>query len=1064
MFDAVLQASLKQRIIVLGVALLLVIYGLLSVRQMPVDVFPDLNKPTVTLMTEAGGMAPEEVEQLVTFPIESAMNGMAGVTRVRSVSGIGLSVVYVEFEWGSDIHLNRQQIGERLNLVRDRLPPGITPQLAPISSIMGEILLIALPADPERVSPMQAREYADWVMRPRLLTLPGVAQVTVIGGEVRQYRVEPRPERMQALGVGLGELEAALRDYGANASGGFLEAHGREYLIRGIGRTTRLEDLHNLVVGVRGVEGQPILLRQVADIGLAPAVKRGDAGYAGQPAVILSVQKQPGADSVDLTRKVEAAVGELSRALPAGVETPRFLFRQADFIEQSVQNVEIALRDGAMLVVVILFLFLLNVRTTLISLTAIPMSLLVTALVFRYFDLSINTMTLGGLAIAIGELVDDAVVGVENVLRRLKQNRAAALPLPVAQVIARATLEVRSGIVYATFIIVLVFVPLFALPGIEGRLFTPLGLAYITSILASMVVSLTLTPVLAYYLLTGADSRPGPDTRRSVRSSLLSSVIRPLPSDGDSPLVKRLKEWDEHLLRWSFCHGRALLAAAVLLVLTAAASVPFFPRTFLPPFNEGTLTINVLLDPGTALSESNRVGALAERLIVEVPEVTQVGRRTGRAELDEHAEGVHYSEIDVDLKPSERSRDAVIQDIRGRLAVLPAAVSIGQPISHRLDHLLSGVRAQIAVKFYGDELDTLRGLATDLRERLAPIPGLADLQVEKQVLIPQIKVRVDHERAARHGVTPGQLLRTLAQAVEGSRITEIVEGGEAGSRRFDLVLRLPEQKRDAHNLANLLIETPLGHVPLSRLASIEEGDGPNQIGRENARRRIVLSANTAGRDMTAVIEDVRARLAATPLPEGYFTALEGQFQAQEEAARLIAVLGLVSLTMIFLVLYSRYRSAVLTLIIMGNIPLALVGSVVALWLSGQSLSVATLVGFITLTGIAARNGILKISHYINLCAHEGERFGQAMIIRGSLERLTPVLMTALVSAFALLPLLVSADAPGKEILHPVAVVIFGGLISATLLDTLLTPVMFWLFGEKPLMRLLAEKEAGTVAY
>ena len=1042
MFDAVLQASLKQRAIVLGVALLLVIYGLLSVRQMPVDVFPDLNKPTVTLMTEAGGMAPEEVEQLVTFPIESAMNGMAGVTRVRSVSGIGLSVVYVEFEWGSDIYLNRQQIGERLNLVRDRLPPGITPQLAPISSIMGEILLIALPADPEGASPMQAREYADWVMRPRLLTLPGVAQVTVIGGEVRQYRLEPRPERMQALGVGLGELEAALRDYGANASGGFLEARGREYLIRGIGRTTRLEDLQNLAVGMRGGEGQPILLRQVADVGLAPAVKRGDAGYAGRPAVILSVQKQPGADSVDLTRKVEAAVGELSRALPAGVETPRFLFRQADFIEQSVQNVEMALRDGAILVVVILFLFLLNAPTTLISLTAIPMSLLVTALVFRHFDLSINTMTLGGLAIAIGELVDDAVVGVENVLRRLKQNRAAATPLPVAQVIARATLEVRSGIVYATLIIVLVFVPLFALPGIEGRLFTPLGLAYITSILASMVVSLTLTPVLAYYLL--------PRMKRLER--------------GDSPLVKRLKGWDERLLRWSFRHARALLATAVLLVLTAAASVPFFPRTFLPPFNEGTLTISVLLDPGTALSESNRVGALAEQLIAEVPEVTQVGRRTGRAELDEHAEGVHYSEIDVDLKPSERSRDAVIQDIRGRLAVLPAAVSIGQPISHRLDHLLSGVRAQIALKIYGDDLDTLRGLAADLRERLAPIPGLTDLQVEKQVLIPQIKVRVDHGQAARHAVTPGQLLRTLEQAVEGSRITEIVEGGDAGSRRFDLVLRLPEQKRDAHSLAGLLIETPLGYVPLSRLASIEEGDGPNQIGRENARRRIVLSANTAGRDMTAVIEDVRARLAATPLPEGYFTALEGQFQAQEEAARLIAVLALVSLTMIFLVLYSRYRSAVLALIIMGNIPLALVGSVIALWLSGEPLSVAALVGFITLTGIAARNGILKISHYINLCAHEGERFGQAMIVRGSLERLTPVLMTALVSAFALLPLLVSADAPGKEILHPVAVVIFGGLVSATLLDTLLTPVMFWLFGKKPLMRLLAEKEAATVAY
>jgi HME family heavy-metal exporter len=600
---------------------------------------------------------------------------------------------------------------------------------------------------------------------------------------------------------------------------------------------------------------------------------------------------------------------------------------------------------------------------------------------------------------------------------------------------------VRSAIVYATFIIVLVFVPLFALPGIEGRLFTPLGVAYIVSILASMLVSLTLTPVMAYYLL--------PRMKRL--------------HNGDSPLVTRLKAWDTRLLRWSFRHGRALLASALVVVTLAAASVPFFPRAFLPPFNEGTLTINLLLNPGTALSESNRVGALAERLIAAVPEVTQVGRRTGRAELDEHAEGVHYGEIDVDLRESERDREAVIQDIRARLSTLPAAVSIGQPISHRLDHLLSGVRAQIALKIYGDDLGTLRGLAGDLRERLATIPGLTDLQVEKQVLIPQIKIHLDYEAAARHGVAPGALLRALEQMIEGERVTEIVEGGEGGSRRFDLVLRLPEGERDIRALEGLLIETPLGHVPLSRLARIEEGEGPNQIGRENARRRIVISANSDGGDLSRVVADLRALLAATPLPQGYFTALEGQFQAQEQAARLIAVLALVSLAMIFLVLYSRYRSAVLTLIIMGNIPLALVGSVVALWISGQPLSVAALVGFITLTGIATRNGILKISHYINLCAREGERFGQDMIVRGSLERLTPVLMTALVAAFALAPLLLSADAPGKEVLHPVAVVIFGGLISSTLLDTLLTPVMFWLFGEKPLRRLLAEK-AGADAY
>ena len=1039
MFDFIIHTSLKQRAIVLGISLLLVIYGVLTVRKMPVDVFPDLNKPTVTLMTEAGGMAPEEVEQLVTFPVESTMNGMPGVTRVRSVSGIGLSIIYVEFEWGSDIYRNRQQIAERLNLVREQLPPGVTPQMGPISSIMGEILLIALPADPAKVSPMQVREYADWVMRPRLLTIPGIAQVTPIGGEVRQYRVEIKPAQLQALGVEREKLEATLRDFGANTSGGFLQAQGREYLIRQIGRTSRIEDLQNVVVAVKN--GQPILLKQIADVKLAPAIKRGDGGYNGKPAVILSVQKQPSADSVTLTREVERAVVELGKSLPQGVEAPQFLFKQADFIEHSVTNVQEALRDGAIMVAVILFLFLLNLRTTLISLTAIPVSLLVTALVFHYFGLSINTMTLGGLAIAIGELVDDAVVGVENVLRRLKLNSALSLSeqRPVTEVIAKATLEVRSAIVYATVIIVLVFVPLFFLPGIEGRLFTPLGIAYIVSILASMIVSVTVTPVMAFYLL--------PKMKQM--------------GHGDSPLVTRLKHWDAKLLHWSFDHTGPLLAAAMAAVVIAAATIPLFPRAFLPPFNEGTLTVNVLLNPGTSLAESNRIGTLAEQIVAGVPEVTQVGRRTGRAELDEHAEGVHYSEMDVDLKASARSREAIINDIRTRLAVLPAASNVGQPISHRLDHLLSGVRAQIALKVYGDDLDTLRGLAADLRGRLAKIPGITDLQIEKQVLIPQIKIRIDYEQAARYGVAPGVLLRSLQQMIEGERITQIIEGGDSGSRRFDLVVRLPESGRGLQELANLLIETPGGHVPLSKLAMIEDSEGPNQVSRENSRRRIVISANTDSSDMSRVIRDIRNEIATRPLPEGYFTALEGQFQAQEQAVKLIALLALISLSMIFLVLYSRYRSTTLALIIMGNIPLALVGSVIALWFSGQPLSVAALVGFITLTGIATRNGILKISHYINLCVFEGESFGKKMIVRGSLERLTPVLMTALVAAFALVPLLVSADAPGKEVLHPVAVVIFGGLVSSTLLDSLLTPLMFWRWGQPALDRLIKSRDTES---
>jgi HME family heavy-metal exporter len=627
------------------------------------------------------------------------------------------------------------------------------------------------------------------------------------------------------------------------------------------------------------------------------------------------------------------------------------------------------------------------------------------------------------------------VVGVENVLRRLRLNRTLPSPRPVAEVIAEATLEVRSAIVYATFIIVLVFVPLFALPGIEGRLFTPLGVAYIVSILASMFVAVTLTPVLAYWLL--------PHMKQVAH--------------GDSPLVAWLKRQDEKLLHWSFDHARPLLASALALAVIAAASVPFFPRAFLPPFNEGTLTVNVLLDPGTSLTESNRVAMLAEQLVLQVPEVTHVGRRTGRAELDEHAEGVHYTEMDIDLSTDGRAREEVLADIRGRLAALPASVSIGQPISHRLDHLLSGVRAQVALKIYGDDLDTLRLLAGDLRDRLARIEGVADLQVERQVLIPQLKVHVDYAAAARLGVTPGALLAGLQQLVDGERVTQVIEG----DRRFDLVMRLPDSARGPGALANLLVETPAGAVPLSAVARIEEGDGPNQVNRENARRRIVVAANAAGRDLSAVVADIRAELARTPLPEGYFTALEGQFQAQEEAAQRIALLALVSLAMIFLVLYGRYRSLALTFMIMGSIPLALIGSVLALWISGQPLSVAALVGFITLTGIATRNGILKISHYINLCAFEGETFGRAMIVRGSLERLTPVLMTALVAAFALLPLLVSADAPGREMLYPVAVVIFGGLISSTLLDTLLTPVMFLRWGRAPLERLLASGSGET---
>jgi len=1032
MFNLIVTASLRNRVFVLAASLLLIGLGSWLIPKLNIDVLPDLNRPTVTIQAESHGLAAEEVEQLVTFPIESAMQGLPGVTRVRSTSSLGLAFIYVEFEWGSEIYRARQQVAERLAAVQGQLPEEIRPAIGPITSVMGEIMLVAVAG--EQADPMELREVAEFSIRPRLLAIPGVAQVIPIGGLVREYRVAPDPARMRQLGVTLDEIEATVRGFSTNAGGGFIDERAQEFVIRTLGRERDPAALAGLVVATR--DGTPILLGAVADVGYAARPRRGSAGFGGQPAVILGVQKQPGVDTLSLTREIETALEATRATLPPQITTLQVQFRQASFIENSIGNVQKVLLEALLIVGVVLFLFLMNVRTTFISLVAIPMSVFVTAIVFRLFDLSINTMTLGGLAIAIGELVDDAVVGVENIFRRLRENRALPQPRPLLGVVAEASQEVRSGIFYATIIIVLVFVPLFALTGIEGQLFAPLGVAYIVSILASLLVSITLTPVLCYYLLPSLPSLEEPESR----------------------LVRGLKAGYSRLLDWTLPRRAPVLGIAALAVVLALAGAWRLPKSFLPAFNEGTSLVTLVFTPGIAMADSERLGTIAERLIGEVPEVVSVGRRTGRAELDEHAEGVHMNEIDINLEPSDRGRQAVLADIRSRLAPLPGSVSFGQPISHRLDHLLSGVQAQLVVKIWGDDLDTLRSLGAQVEQRLAGTPGLVDLRLERQVRAPEIHVRVDEDAARFYGITPARIAERIDLLSGGERVAEVIDG----SRRYGVTIQLPEEARTKAGLAGVLIETARGAVPLAHLASVEEADGPNQVQREDGRRRIVVSGNTDGTGADRVVAEMERRLVSLPLPTGYTLRIEGQFRAQQEAARMIGLLSLVSLTLIFLVLYTRYRSAALALIVMGNVPLALVGSVAALWIAGLDLSIAAMVGFITLTGITARNGILKISHTLNLVLRDGLPFDRATIRRACLERMTPVLMTAVSAGIALVPLMIGGDQPGKEILHPVAVTIFGGLFTATLLDAVVTPTLIERFGAAAIARLREERAVAGV--
>ena len=1029
MFAFLVNISLKARLLVIVLFAGAMVYGGISLGTLPIDVLPDLNKGLVTIVTEAPGLAPEEVEVQVSARIEAAMAGASGVTRVRSSSTTGLSIVFVEFGWDGNVYVDRQIVTERLAPVQMELQAGVRPALAPISSYMGEIMLVAISST--TLSPMDLRELADWTVAQRLKAVPGVSRVVPIGGLVKEYRVTLDMLRMSQLGVTIDQLRLALEAFGSNAGGGVVNQGNQEFLIRNLARTQSLEDLRNIVVDHR--LGQPVLLRQFADVSFQPKQRRGSAGLMGNEAVVVSVMKQPQADTVVLTAEIERVLGELQRTMPPGTVVDEYLFRQSDFIHAAVGNLEQVLTEAIIAVAVVLFLFLFNVRTTAISLVAIPVSVLTTFIVLRWMGLTINTMTLGGLAIAIGELVDDAVVDVENIFRRLRENAQKALPAPTIEVIAAASQEVRSSIVYSTAIIVLVFVPLFALPGIEGRLFAPLGIAYIVSILASLLVSITLTPVLCSYLL--------PHTRGI--------------EERDNGLVRRLKAANARLLHWVLRHPLPILSSIAVAVVIAAAIVPTLPRSFLPRFNEGALVITMLLEPGVSLDESSRIAATAEKLLETIPEAVKVGRRTGRSEADEHALGVNVTELELELRRSARPLAAIMADVRARLGGLPGSFSISQPIALRIDHMLTGVSAQIVMKIFGPDLDTLRTIGRDVESWLKTIPGLTDVNIERQVPVPQIQVQFDPDRALLYGVQPGELARRISQLTNGEEITEIIDG----IKHFDLVVRLGDADRSTAQLGAVLIDTPAGQVPLSSLARVSETSGPNEILRENNQRRILVTANADGTANNLVSGEIGEMMRNIKIPPGYFIAFEGVFAEQARSTLRLAGLSLISLLLVFSILYARFKSMLLASIIMANVPLALIGSVLALKISGVELSIAAIVGFVTLAGISTRNGILKINHYIHLMEHEGEHFGEHLIVRGANERLVPVLMTATSAIVALIPLMLGASDAGKEILHPVAVVIFGGLMSATILDTVLTPLLFQRFAPTALDQLALP--AGT---
>jgi|CXWL01.1.fsa_nt_gi CzcA family heavy metal efflux pump len=1039
--NRLIQWSIDNRMLVVAASVLLIVLGVDTARKMPVDVFPDLTAPTVTVLTEAHGLAPEEVETLVSFPLETAVNGATGVRRVRSASGVGISIVWVEFEWGTDIFTARQVVNEKLQLVAPQLPADVpSPSMAPVSSVMGEILFLSVSWDKQAqradaagrdAQAMEARSVADWLLRKRLLSVAGVSQVVPIGGGVKQYQVQVHPEGLQALNVSLEQVAKALRTTNQNASGGFLVEGGQEYLLRTVGRAQTTEDLGNTVIAVRA--GQPITVAQVADVRVAAKPKRGEGSANAEPAVILAVMKQPDANTLELTRRLDAVLDEVQPTLPRGLQINHHIFRQSDFIEAAVGNVSAALRDGAILVAIILFVFLLNVRATLISLAAIPVSLVVAVLALKALGITLNTMTIGGLTIAIGALVDDAIIDVENVFRRLKENDG--LPelqrLPSTEVIFRASKEVRVSIVFATLIIILVFIPLFFLSGLEGRMLAPLGLAYIVAIAASLVVAMTLTPALCAYLLP--------------RSKSLGH--------GESRLLTWLKKRYRPVLTWALERPKGVLGGASLVFVSALAIVPFFGRAFLPEFNEGTLTLNVVTLPGTSLEESDRLGRRVEQALLSFPQVVHTSRRTGRAEFDEHAQDVNAAELDVglDMSKAKLNKEELLEAMRKALAQVPGAVvTIGQPLSHRIDHMLSGTRANIALKLHGDDLDKLRGLAEQVKKVAEGTRGAVDVAIEQQVDIPEIEIRADRDAVARYGLTTGQVAEAVEHAFAGETVGHMLEG----QRTVDIVLRLDDASRaDLDTLSSTLIDTPTGgRVPLKMLATLVRERGPNTISRENVQRKMVVQANVAGRDLAAVVADLKKAITTqVQFPEGYYIVYGGQFESAQEATRTIGLLSLMVVAGIFLLLVVAFASARNALLTLVNLPLALVGGVVAVALTSGVVSVASLVGFITLFGIATRNGIMMVSHFEHLMREEGKSLPDA-VVQGSLERLAPILMTALCAGLALVPLALGADEPGNEIQAPMGVVILGGLLSSTGLNMLVVPVLFRLFGQAPVLQ------------